>query len=90
MKHTIVNMSQLGECWSAAKFCTNCVGCDKYDTCKLPDRNRDPQYDALYNEVTAARAYWKARVKELQNYSQGEGYDNGEKIRAMQATRRTA
>ena len=46
VKFAIVKASELGNCWSAARFCVGCQACKRYDTCKYPERKANHSYDA--------------------------------------------
>jgi len=82
MKVEVVKSSELGtNCWYPKKFTNNCAGCDKYETCKYPDRRRHPAYDTLIEEkkvlavdIKKVRAKMKA-VEEAQELIENHGDD---------------
>lgn len=57
MKATVSSVSRLGSnCWSPARmFEGGCASCDRYDTCKYPERSANARYDQIRKRASRAR-----------------------------------
>jgi len=71
-KSAIVKASELGNCWAAVRFTRGCQACDHYETCKLPERQANPAYDALTQRAADLRDQAKELVNQARAMEQGQ------------------
>ena len=70
MKATVISSKDLDtNCWSVIRFTRKCVSCAKYDTCTYPERQHDPEYDALLEAVRFKRKEADEIAKQIKAYT---------------------
>ena len=46
MKPTVLTFFSTRMCWLPARVLSNCLGCDRYNTCTYPERRHHQKYEA--------------------------------------------
>ena len=57
----VIKLSDLNNCWSAARLANSCLPCKRYDTCTYPER----QFHIAYQHNRQERSLVAARLNEL-------------------------